>query len=523
MKKDMERIIKYYKEKGFFDARIIERKGEYDSKRKKVKFTFYIYEGERLKIGDITIRGNNELNQNEILKIFNINIGDWYDDYKIRKGAFFLTRKYSTIGYIDMNLSYDVEREGNLAFLMINIEEGNKFYVKDVRFTGNRSVRDRIIEREIKIKEDEVYNSDKMLETQNRLYGTQLFSEIEYELNKVAKDSVDVLIRLEEMKNKWFGIGFGYESPDKGNIELSWGHNNLFNNLQKIKIESKLSFKFNSSYGIDIKATYQEPYFIGREVQFEVKPEYKFIKDTSFTQDIRLINMSLVKFFERNIFSIILNLRQAKVDTTGFFIDTTEYRSTNSLVFNTLSEGRDNIVNPLNGYYLFASVEKAGGFLGGYNRFYRFHIENAIYKGIYNSTLCIRLKTVFTLPEMDENSITQDGRLELGGWRSIKGYDEASIGVPDIRGKRSGLHILLLNAEFRVRFLTKYYLIFFYDIGNNWLSFNDINFSKIYSGTGIGFGYITEIGTIRIDYARKLGTESETYRGKLYLSIGHPF
>lgn len=519
----MERIIKYYREKGFFDARIIERKGEYNRNRKKVSFTFVIYEGERSKIGYITIKGNNELPLNEILRTIDINTGDWFDDYKLRKGAFFLTRRYSTLGYIDMNLSYDFEREGNLVFLEIKIDEGNKFYVRDVKFSGNKTVRDRIIEREIKIKKNDGYNSDKILETQNRLYGTQLFSEIEYEVLKIKDDSVDILIKLEEMKKKWIGFGFGYESPDKANIEMSWGHNNLFNNLQRIKIESSFSFKFNSNYNLNLKITYQEPYLLGREIQFEVKPEYKFVKDTSFTQDIRLFNMSFVKFFERNMISLILNLRQAKIDTTGYFIDTTEYRSTNSIIVNSLSEGRDNIINPLNGYYLFGSIEKAGGFLGGYNRFYRFHLENAIYKGIYYSTLCVRLKTVFTLPEMNENDITPDARLELGGWRSIRGYDEASIGFPDIRGKKSGLNILLMNAEFRIRFLSRFYLIFFYDIGNNWFSLDDINFKNIYSGTGIGFGYITQIGTIRIDYGRKLESESETYKGKLYISIGHPF
>ncbi len=519
----MERIIEYYREKGFFDARIIERKGEYEQNRKKVNFTFVIYEGERSKIGDITISGNNELESNDILKILDIKIGEWFDGFKIRKGAFFLTRKYSTIGYIDMNLNYEIEREGNLVYLKIKIDEGNKFYIRNVSFKGNTSVRNRIIEREIRVKRNDIYNSDKIFETQNRLFGTQLFSEIEYEVLKVNEDSLDIIFRLEEMKKKWIGFGFGYESPDKVNIEISWGHNNLFNNLQRIKIESSLAFKFSSNYSFYFKLTYQEPYLLGREVQFEIKPEYRFIKDTSFTQDIRLFNMSFVRFFERNMISLILNLRQAKVDTTGYFIDTTEYRSTNSIVINSLSEGRDNIINPLNGYYLFGSVEKAGGFLGGYNRYYRFHLENAIYKGIYNSTLCMRLKTVFTLPEMDEYDITPDARLELGGWRSIRGYDEASIGIPDIRGKKSGLNILLLNIEFRIRFLSRFYLIFFYDIGNNWISMDDIDFKDIYSGTGIGFGYITQIGTIRIDYGRKLEQWSETYKGKLYISIGHPF
>jgi len=515
--------LQYYRDKGFFDARIIERKGDYDKKKKVVNFTFRLYEGERTKIGDITIEGANELKEKDILKIIGIGTGDWFDDYKIKRGVFFLTREYSTIGHIDMKISYDIERERNLVFLKFKIDEGEKFYVNDVKFTGNKDVRDKIIEREIRIKKGDVYNLNRLFETQNRLYGTLLFSDVDYEIKKVSNDSIEIMFLLKEMKKRWFDFGLGYESPDKLNFEINWGNNNLFNNLQRLKINTRFAYKFNLTYNFNIQFSYEEPYLLGKEVQFFLKPEYRFYKDTSFTQDIRILNMSFVKFYEQTMLSLILNMRQAKVDTSGNFIDTTDYKWTNSIILNTFSEGRDNIVNPLNGFYLFCSVEKAGGLLGGYNRFIRFELENAIYKGIKNSTFCFRVKTIFTLPEMEEEMISQDARIELGGWRSIRGYDEGEIGVLDQRGKRSGLDIILINTEFRIKFLKRFYLVFFYDLGNNYLRIKEINFKDVYAGTGIGFGYLTEIGAIRIDYGRKIEKESESYKGKLYINIGHPF
>jgi outer membrane translocation and assembly module TamA len=135
-----------------------------------------------------------------------------------------------------------------------------------------------------------------------------------------------------------------------------------------------------------------------------------------------------------------------------------------------------------------------------------------------------RTRVAITFPREPTEDISPDVRLEMGGYGSLRGFDEASIGFPDPRPDRlSGLDELLFNLELRMPVYHRFYAIIFSDFGSLWMNPAKISFADFHVGLGFGIGYSSPIGVIRLDYARALEEISSDYKGKIYLNFGHPF
>ena len=525
MRYNMKRIVQYYKDKGFWSARIIQRKGDYNPEKREVNFLIVIFEGNRSIITKIDISGNKVFNKKEVQKILNIKIGEPFDAAKIARSEYLLSLKYADMGYIDAVITVDKKRIGNGVELMFNIKEGKRYYVRKIKIKGLKKVRWKIVRREIVVKEGGIYSPTLAYRSQSKIYSTGLFEYVNFNLKKIRDDSLDVIFTVRELDPRWIGFGIGYESPERLLLDLSWGHNNLMGNMQRIKINSNISLDFLGGTRFSLFLYYEEPYLLGTDVKFLITPSYRYVDEPGFLEKLITINLETRKYLlENTSASFTLNFRNAYIETTSSVVvnDTLiGSKNTNSVAINLYSDGRDNVLNPMKGYYLLLGYEYAGGILGGYNHFDRITIQMALFFPFPGSSvLALHTMWGFTYPEMPYDSVSIDARYEMGGWRTVRGYDDASIGFPDYRGKKSGLQLVQVNAELRFRVFKRIYGYLFVDAGNLWMSPDEIKVSGLFTGAGFGIGFVTPIGPIRLEYARPLTIEGNN---KIYLNIGNPF
>lgn len=99
------------------------------------------------------------------------------------------------------------------------------------------------------------------------------------------------------------------------------------------------------------------------------------------------------------------------------------------------------------------------------------------------------------------NQITQlppTLRFYAGGDKSIRGYAYQSLGPTDASGSViGGRYLATAGLEYDHRLVGDYFWAVFYDLGN---AFNKVPFT-IYRSAGIGFGWHSPVGPIRIDLA----------------------
>ncbi len=530
LRESTNRIVSYYRSRGFFDMRVIKREGEFLEDKNGFVITYHIFEGVRSKVDSVEITGNKILTKDYIKAKLSVEEGSYYDEAAIDAGKYILSNNYAEKGFADASIT--IERsflngggDKNRIYLKITIDEGNKIYVRKVEIKGLKEVRSKVVRREFRIKKGDVYQPSKVYLSQTNLYRTEMFSDVNVHEEKVRSDSVDITFILKEEKSRFFQVGLGYESPRMAIFDFRWGDLDLFGNLQRLIVD--LSFKgtpefYEDAGGLIFKdweqnyrLTYREPYLLGTGFNLITSPS---LKRRAIESDF---SFEFVLERELGPFSVIsfpYEYRRASIESDTISI-------TNKISGRFLFDKRNNILNPSKGLRLLVQYDYAGGVLGGDNHFDRLNLDFASYYPLpLRLIIAQRSRAVVTFPRGNAEDISPDVRLEMGGYGSLRGYKEASIGFPDARPDRmSGLDELLFNFELRMPVYGRLYAILFMDFGSLWMDPSDIELNDFKTGVGFGIGYNSPIGVIRLDYARAMEETYPENRGKIYLNFGHPF
>jgi outer membrane protein insertion porin family len=530
LRESPNRIVSYYRSRGFFDMRVIKREGEFLEDKNGFVITYHIFEGARSKVDSAVVIGNKIFKDDYIKAKLSVEKGSYYDEATIDAGKYILSSNYAEKGFADASITIERsflngEKDKNSIYLKIIINEGNQIYVRKVEVKGLKEVRSKVVNREIRIKKGDVYQPSKVYLSQTNLYRTELFSDVNVHEEKTLSDSVNITFLLKEEKSRFFQVGLGYESPRKAMCDFRWGDLDLFGNLQRLIVD--LSFKgvpefYKDAGGLIFKdweqnyrLTYREPYFLGSNFNSIMSPA---LKRREFESDFSFEFVLEREIGPYAVISFPYEFRIASIEADTISI-------TNKVSGRLLFDKRNNLLNPSKGIRLLFQYDYAGRILRGDNHFDRLSLDVASYYPLpLNLIIAQRSRIVVTFPKEDPEDISPDVRLEMGGYGSLRGYKEASIGFPDARpDRRSGLDELLFNLELRMPVYGRLYAIIFADFGSLWMDLAKVELDDLYTGVGFGIGYNFPIGVIRLDYARAMEETYPENRGKIYLNFGHPF
>jgi outer membrane translocation and assembly module TamA len=141
-------------------------------------------------------------------------------------------------------------------------------------------------------------------------------------------------------------------------------------------------------------------------------------------------------------------------------------------------------------------------------------------------------------PELPENLPNADvfiaERFFGGGGTTHRAYGRDDLGIPGqtlIRkageaeeyASVGGNGLLLFNLEYRFPLFGPVGGTVFYDAGNIWADWRDIDFGEVRNGLGVGLRYLSPIGPIRADVGWKLDRERFEKNPSYSLSFGNPF
>ena len=185
-------IEEYFYEKGYYGIKTKFSKEADPEKPNYEILRIDVNRGKKIKVQDIVFAGNNSIEDKELRKLlkpkrkykkWNIFASSKYveDTYEESRPA--IMQKYSSLGYRDASLLYDsVERiSEDRVNINIGINEGTKYYFRNITWTGNTKYRTSLLDTILGIKKGEVYN-------QARLEGKLFMSENGFDISSLYMD-----------------------------------------------------------------------------------------------------------------------------------------------------------------------------------------------------------------------------------------------------------------------------------------------------------------------------------------------
>jgi outer membrane protein insertion porin family len=188
------RIISLYHKKGYIFAQVAPVVSERDDQ---IDLHFFIYEGKKVKTGEITLTGTS-LPEKNLKKVLSLTEGKVYnpeflDDDRERLRTYYIALGYLSVSVEEFQTTY--REESNTMDIEIKIDEGLKTEIEKIAIIGTKNIPEEKVRAVLQIQLGDVYNEVNIIDARDRvidLYnshgflGTTLTIESEIEDHKAS-------------------------------------------------------------------------------------------------------------------------------------------------------------------------------------------------------------------------------------------------------------------------------------------------------------------------------------------------
>ncbi len=547
---DVERVRSFYQKNGYADAAVNSEVKADPYKPYFLFITFKIQEGKKYIVGNVSIQGNKDIKEKEILSKLEAELpGKIFSQEALKLDVANIQGLYFDRGYIAcvVQESTYVNPSSDRVDITYNIIENEICYVNKIKVRGNIKTKEKVVRRELKIYPGDRFDGKKLRRSKERLQNLGFFDEqegIKYDTEDTdTPNKKDLIVEVKESKTGSFSFGGGYSTVDAfmGFVEVEqrnfdWKNFPYFTGAgQNLKLRASLG---TLTQGFDLSFT--EPWLFDYPISFgfdAYRRLHKRDKDVGYGYDEKVTGGDLR--LGREISDYLrtdLMYKLDEIEITNITADASdvlkqEYGKNviSSLTPTVTFDSRDNVRDPRKGDILVGSFEIAGGPFGGDKDFWKFYGKAAHYFPLLkNSVLEARARFGASQAYSNSSGVPIYERFFVGGASTIRGYEERKIGPIDSVSKDplGGESMLVGNLEYTYPIFAFLKTAVFYDTGNVWEKAGDIGSDGLKSGVGFGFRVKTPIGPIMLDYGIPLNKESGEDRkksGRFHFSASHGF
>ena len=493
LEEDIEKIRSFYRENGYLDVQVADP--VIDVENNKFIITITVQENRKYYIGTISFQGNSLFGLKELNDLLKYESGDVYNVKKLEESQQDIMAAYADEGYIFCSIVPNEAVRDSVIDIEYRISESSPAIVKRVIITGNHSTRENVIRREIVTMPGERFRRSDLFRSMREIFNLGFFEDIQPSTG-IPDDSgnLDLIYHVKEKEGvATVGAGISFSALDKltGYFELS--HPNLFGRGQrlytKIEIGGRLTnlqlgftepwlFDTRTSVGFDIYYTSRFwDYYTKRDIGISGRVTFPFYLDyTRFGYALKTERTQIVDISS-----------SYSAPSSGYSLyDDTIPKWTIANTFSVIRDSRDYIFNPSSGSYLALRAEVAKKFLFADVDYNQFTFEARTYFPIFWKFVLMGRIKAGVVTSIDEVPLYE--RFYAGGVgdNGVRGYSDRSLS-PVLEGRRIGGNALLINnLELKLKVSQSLAFLLFYDAGNAFESYEDINLHSLYRGVGAG-------------------------------------
>lgn len=519
LERDAEKLAAFYYNHGYIKAKVAEPK--VDVRGKYIYITIAIQEGPQYKVGKVDFQGDLLEDKEQLAKKIGITKQKIYSRETLQTDMTTLSDLYADQGYANADIAplikeNDQELKVDVTF---DIHKGNKVYFERIDIAGNIKTRDKVIRRELRVYEQDLFSATKLKESTKNLRRLEYFEDVNFNTTPGSSpDRMNLKITVKERPTGTFGVGAGYSTQDRlvGMVEIS--QNNLFGRGQQLKVQGIVG-AISRRY----RASFTEPYLFDRPLSAGIDA---FNWERAYTEYTRLSaggNLRLshpMKWKYTRLFWLYryeyVKLKDLAPNPAASIVQAAKLHNTSATGFTFRRDSRDSLFSPTKGSDNSVGVEMAG--IGGDVAFMRYIAESGWYIPIkwgMVGVLHARGGFMQNLPGLGQLPVYE--KFYLGGIDTIRGFRYADISPRDpVTNERiGGDKFIQLNQEIRFPLYKKLGIMgtVFFDAGNVYGRGQREPFLRPTVGGGVR--WFSPMGPLRVEWGynltRKQGERSSVW------------
>lgn len=551
LNEDLDKVADLYRGIGYKNFAVddpilgvLERRGD----RRRLAIELPVVEGQRFTLGEIRIEGNEVFPEKFLRAQFGRPRGGWLRSKTVSKGTEAINDAYRNFGHIFAAIDTEmVERDESTADLLVRISEGDQYKVGRMEFEGNTRTHDKVLRREFRVQEGTLLNMGAVknsLFKVNQLGYFKLKEDdpILFENFDTEKKTVDLRVQGVESDRTELQVGAGWSETYGFFGQLSVRTQNFMGRGETLGL-SVQSGRYQDEYSL----SYFIPWFLDRPQSIGLQV---FKSDLNYSQFVsqrsERKSEGAVATYGRNLglfssFSVSLN-RSELQDRLEFFgaddeILTQFYDISNSSVQPSFSyDSRDSRLETTRGKKFTATLEYAGGILGGDNYFWRPEVNFSLFQpialGRANSVVAFNVEAGW-IEGFGGREVVPLERFYLGGENSVRGFEFRSIFVRDANDRpvlddgffRGGNKFLQGNLEYHLLLGGPFRILGFVDGAGVYDDDQDIDVSRLRYSAGVELRIFVPVfgAPLRFIYASNLDPLPDDRFESFQFSIGATF
>ena len=502
LEQDIAKLSAFYYNNGYIQARAGEPQIEYQGDW--IDITIKIDEGPRFKVGEVDITGDLVLSEEELKKKLKITQETYYNREVARNDVLALTDLYSDEGYAYAEINPRIDK--NFDELTINITyvvaKRNQVYFENIIIGGNKKTRDKVIRRELKVYEQELFNGKGLKRSVRNLYRLDYFEDIKVDTVKGSSDDKMILkIDVTEKPTGTFSFGAGYSTTENVFGMASITQRNFLGRGQILSLDAQLGgtttlyrLNFTEPWLFDIPLSARFDLY-DWETDYDTYDKNSQGGGVRFTYPVYdFVRASIGYNYEA------ADIENISEDASESIKELEGENTTSSIITSLVYDSRNRKFNPTEGSRHSISVEYAG--LGGNIAFTKYLGETGWYIPVFKDIVTFLHGEIGYVHENSGGILPDYERFYLGGLNSLRGYDWRDIYVLDENGDEiGGDKFVQFNIELLFPLLKKQGVValLFFDTGNVYNDDESIELGNLRQTAGFGFRWYSPMGPIRLE------------------------
>ncbi len=551
--RDLQNLQVVYADRGYVYAKIGKPSVSLSPDKRFMYISIRIEEGDQYRVGQINFSGELLHDKSELQRLVQVRPGDIFARSRVGKDLFAISDLYRDAGYAYANVNPETKPDPatKIVDLTYDVQPGRKTYFERIEVTGNSKTRDKVIRREMRIAEGELFNASALNESKARVTALGYFETVNVTTEKgSADDKIVARVAVKERSTGTFQVGAGFSSYENFILTGQISQNNFFGWGQTLSLQVQYSsirqlgqIQFVDPYFFDSKWTFA----------FDLYATEGFF--STFTR--KAIGGSMTWGYELNGLASVIPWARHLEDLRVFATYTNEFvtvspsgladialynrfrsGTTSALRLSLQWDKRDNRLFPTRGFFHSISAEAAPPLLAPHavfgsnvNLFSRYALDSRYYHPLFWGVVGRAKLAAGYIKGWDaQHPVPVSELYYLGGINSVRGYRLLSI-APSIAAGATvrpdselfdfatgGDKQVTLNLELEFPLFEKVGIrgVVFFDLGNAFapgkLSDPAVSLS-LYKSWGFGFRWFSPIGPLRFEWGIPLDRRRDRLSG----------